>query len=37
VRLGAFFGQSWIGGGNATNPNANLILYGINTTLGFAF
>lgn len=31
------FGQAWLGGGNATNPNANLLIYGINASLGLGF
>ncbi|MGF1583620.1 MAG: hypothetical protein ACFCD0_30245 [Gemmataceae bacterium] len=33
----AGFAQAWINGGNATNPNANLYLYGVNATVGFGF
>jgi len=35
-RAGAF-GQAWINGGNPTNPNANLFIYGLNATLGIGF
>ncbi len=36
VRLSGF-AQAWINGGNATNPNANLYLYGANATVGIGF
>lgn len=36
LKVGAF-GQAWINGGNATNPNANLFLYGVNASLGFGW
>lgn len=36
LRVGAF-GQAWINGGNAANPNANLFVYGVNASLGFGF
>ena len=29
--------RTWIGGGNATNPNANLFIYGVNASLGLGF
>lgn len=30
-------GQYWVNAGNATNPNANLFLYGVNASVGFGF
>lgn len=36
VRAG-FFGQCWFNGGNATNPNANLFIYGFNASFGIGF
>jgi hypothetical protein len=32
-----FFGQCWVNGGNATNPNANLCIYGVNASVGFGW